>query len=357
MRTVKDLLIWYNNLDVVPFMEAAEKMVTFYKTMHVDVFKDCISVPGLTLRVSSSIDTTRRASHAFGVANSARVSWASTPMPCTSPAWPPPCRRGITSGKTPGVAEKWLDWMAYRLDTPIRHRLNHTEKRIGDRQLPVDGFAYIDGRPTVFQFYGCYFHFHGCHLNTKRNGDLVYNQRRGLAPEDLQNEVNENEAYIESLGYELVTVWECQFHEMVRTDADLHAFMQQYPPRPTRKTQNQLLEGIVQGELFGFVECDIHVPDHLKPDFAECPPIFKNAEVSINDIGPTMADFARANNLMPSSRRMLIGSMFGEKILLATPLLQWYLAHGLEVTHIHQAVQYTPERTFQVTSIPLHVLH
>ncbi|XP_064607839.1 uncharacterized protein LOC135472313 [Liolophura sinensis] len=30
MRAVKDLLRWYNNLDVIPFMEAAEKMSVFY---------------------------------------------------------------------------------------------------------------------------------------------------------------------------------------------------------------------------------------------------------------------------------------------------------------------------------------
>ena len=33
----------------------------------------------------------------------------------------------------------------------------------------------------------------------------------------------------------------------------------------------------------------------------------------------------------------------GEKILLATPLLKWYLEHGLEVTHVYQVIEYTPK--------------
>ena len=35
--------------------------------------------------------------------------------------------------------------------------------------------------------------------------------------------------------------------------------------------------------------------------------------------------------------------MKGEKILLATPLLKWYLEHGLEVTKVHQVIEFTPE--------------
>lgn len=50
MSTVKDVLMWYNNLDVVPFLEALEKMVTFYKEREIDVFKDGLSVPGLTTK-------------------------------------------------------------------------------------------------------------------------------------------------------------------------------------------------------------------------------------------------------------------------------------------------------------------
>ena len=39
--------------------------------------------------------------------------------------------------------------------------------------------------------------------------------------------------------------------------------------------------------------------------------------------------------------------MKGEKILLATPLLKWYLEHGLEVTKVHQVIEFTPEPCFK----------
>ena len=39
--------------------------------------------------------------------------------------------------------------------------------------------------------------------------------------------------------------------------------------------------------------------------------------------------------------------MSAEKILLATPLLKWYLHHGLEVTRIYQVVEFTPRACFR----------
>ena len=50
MSTFKDFLVWYNNLDVVPFLEAVEKMTQFWQERKIDMFKDGISVPGLTLK-------------------------------------------------------------------------------------------------------------------------------------------------------------------------------------------------------------------------------------------------------------------------------------------------------------------
>ncbi|XP_071834987.1 uncharacterized protein [Apostichopus japonicus] len=77
------------------------------------------------------------------------------------------------------------------------------------------------------------------------------------------------------------------------------------------------------------------------------PPIFKNIEVSIGDIGEEMANFAESNGLLKHPRRTLIGSMSGKNILIATPLLRWYLEHGLVVTKIHQITQFIPKAVFK----------
>ena len=52
--------------------------------------------------------------------------------------------------------------------------------------------------------------------------------------------------------------------------------------------QDQIIQHIQDGHLFGFVECDIEVPDHLKEYFSEMTPIFKNVNVCSDDLGKSM---------------------------------------------------------------------
>jgi hypothetical protein len=49
MRTFADWLCYYNNLDVAPGLEALEKMRTFYTEKGIDILKDAVSVPGVSL--------------------------------------------------------------------------------------------------------------------------------------------------------------------------------------------------------------------------------------------------------------------------------------------------------------------
>ena len=49
MTTLRDFLVWYNNRDVVPFLQAVDRQFDFYQQRGIDMFKQGISVPGLTL--------------------------------------------------------------------------------------------------------------------------------------------------------------------------------------------------------------------------------------------------------------------------------------------------------------------
>ena len=50
MQTFKDWLVYYNNLDVTPFLETIEKMKAFYANIGVDIFKDAVSLPGVSMK-------------------------------------------------------------------------------------------------------------------------------------------------------------------------------------------------------------------------------------------------------------------------------------------------------------------
>ena len=106
---MRDFLVWYNNRDVVPFLEDLDKQFAFYQQQNIDMFKDGISVPGLTLlylfndlpantfftvfneskttssvgQRSFSIGTTKRTLRRYVVERRVDRLWATTPTRCT----------------------------------------------------------------------------------------------------------------------------------------------------------------------------------------------------------------------------------------------------------------------------------
>jgi hypothetical protein len=50
MKTMHDFLVWYNNKDVEPMLEAIDKIFQFNQNRRINMFKDGISVPGLVLK-------------------------------------------------------------------------------------------------------------------------------------------------------------------------------------------------------------------------------------------------------------------------------------------------------------------
>ena len=49
MESFADWLSYYNNLDVAPGIEALEKMRNFFTEKRIDIFKDAVSISGVSL--------------------------------------------------------------------------------------------------------------------------------------------------------------------------------------------------------------------------------------------------------------------------------------------------------------------
>ena len=376
MTTMRDYLIWYNNRDVEPFLEAIAKQATFYRDRHIEMFKDGISVPGLSLlylfndlppdtnfvnfnRTNSDLhqlvkdnivggpaiifhryhekDVTKirggdelcRA--IVGYDANALYLWAI--MQDMPTGWY--TRRRAENGFRPQQAQpfgqmavQWLTCESERTGLNIRHQVNGREKRIGN--LPVDGWC--AQTRTAYQFHGCFWHgCPKCHADPEET-----NPKNGKTMAVLLADTKKHTAYLRR-HVKVIEMWECEW----KRERD---------PPPRQKwtmTQQQIIAAVVDGTLFGMIECDIRVPSELRAHFAEMQPIFKNATVTRDDIGPFMRAYAEENDIMSTPRRMLVGSYHGKNILLATPLLQWYLAHGLVVDRVYQIVEYERKPCFR----------
>ena len=227
------------------------------------------------------------------------------------------------------MAVQWLTWESVRTGYSIRHQVNGREKQIG--KLPVDGWC--AKTHTAYQFHGCF--FHGC---PKCYGENEMNSVNGKTMAELLANTKTHTAYLRRF-VDVVEMWECEWKGK-RIESDTKRFIDAECPRRSsrRMTQQQILAGVVDGTLFGMVECDVRVPEELQDYFSEMQPVLKNASVTQDDIGPLMRQYAEEHDIMSAPRRMHVGSYRGDNILLATPLLRWYLAHGLIVDHLYQII-------------------
>ncbi|KAJ8319270.1 hypothetical protein KUTeg_004361 [Tegillarca granosa] len=160
-------------------------------------------------------------------------------------------------------------------------------------------------------------------------------------------------------GYTVVEMWECDFKEYRRCHPKIEEFITESRPTFYQKHKREVTEHqILEAEFFGALEVDIEVPEKwltylshptMSPYqyFQEMSPLFCTTDVPYEVIGEHMQQHVTEHNLSTKPRRLLVGGMRGRNMLLATPLLKWYLQHGMKVTKIHQFVEYLPQACFK----------
>ena len=84
--------------------------------------------------------------------------------------------------------------------------MNGTEKRLGDRQLAVDGYDPLTNTP--FEFMGCY--WHGCPICFDVDEP---HPTRGKTYGYWYEKTQEKLAYLEDIGYQTVVMWECGWRQ------------------------------------------------------------------------------------------------------------------------------------------------
>ena len=406
MQTMEDFLKWYNCLDVFPFVKATERLCEFYFEKGIDVFKVAISVPGLARKMV--FEEALKAKATFSLIDQANqdlyhmiernlvggpsiiftrhhkvnetfirndpnhlckkiIGFDANALYlyCFDKDMPVGyfVRRRKENNFKPKSGVKysnmfyWMDWINLTQNSNIEHLRNSgKEKRVGP--YLVDGFE--ASSQTIYQYHGCYFHGHGCYL-TKH-----ITTQEGKAFQERKKENTERcRDFLKQENYEVIEMYECEFYQLIKQDRDLKDFIDaQKPPfykkNPGEVDEEDILEAVKAGDLFGMVEVDISVPESwdevscrpktfLSPKeyFHEMTPLFGNAEIEFKDIGEHMQQYIIDNDLNQDSRRLLIGAMKAEKMLIATPLLKWYLRHGMKISKIHEVIEYNSSPCFE----------
>ena len=391
MHTFRDFLVYYNNLDTEPFVEGVQKLIAYYHCEKIDIFKESITLPGVARKLlyksvkpsihfalfnkqnkdlyrtfrnniigGPSIVFSRYAeanktsirSHKYksesvlckriiGFDSNALYLWS---MSQNMPTGVMTRRRSETGFKRETserylLAFRWMDYIMEKEGIFIQHALNSAK----ERRIPpyhIDGYS-ATPKPTVYEFNGCWWHFHqhkDCYItkHVTDKDEIEKGKKRYERTLDRQK-------YIEDQGYTVIVKWECEFKKECQLNDDLAEFLERYK-RPMDRlltvSEDIIIKAVMNETLFGAVEVSIEVPKHLNEYFEEMSPLFCTTDIPMDSIGQHMQNVANELEISKEPRRLLVGGMKASKILIATPLLKWYVDHGLKITKIYQVVEF-----------------
>lgn len=257
MTSFADWLRYYNNLDVGPFIEALEKMKAFYGERGIDICKDAVSLPGVSLQY---------------------------------------LLRGIDS--------KSKD----KLYAPGEKAYEHLK-------------AAVSGGPSIV-----FTRYHEAGVTRIRSHEKTVAEQQAKPCKQIMG-YDANALYLSTMLNDMP----CGKKKVTDYEDPLQAAI-------------DLKNAIISGKLFGFVKCKLTTPKALRAKFEEMPPIFVNREVPEEAVPQEMLDYVTRTGRKRTTGKKLLRVMDADKVLLYTPLLRWYIDHGLELQAVYTTIKYQPEK-------------
>ena len=299
--TMKDWLKEYNLADVKPFIEALEKTREQYYPDEIDLLKDAVSIAGISMMY---------------VLNEALKRKKYSEPDLFAPG--EPCKCKCTDDCEEAGCEKCRE---------IRDNCKICTKNEAYEMLKK---GMVGGPSIVF----CRYAEAGIsqiRSNTEADGKTC----RTILGFDA------NSLYLFCSGQEMSCGKEKVFHRDSGGEAGTKL--------GAEGEEKKLIQNVLSNKLFGFFEVDIEVPEQseARQRFSEFSPLFVISEVPEDQIPQHMQDYKiNTGRKKIKNNKKLLGVMKAEKILLYSPLLKWYLNHGLKVTKIHRYISYTPGTPF-----------
>ena len=354
MKPFQDFLMWYNNRDVVPTLEATQKMIESSHRKEIDMWKWGCTLPSLAdiclhkSTHSKFYPFTEIDKDLLEKIREDMVGGCSIVLTRKNVVDETFIRKSTSLCKSiVGIdaSQLYPYWMCQLMPNGLYTRWNYDsesqkfrprqnktrtfenmvcsysqktrrERRIESnvttaRQKKIDCFN-VDGfcnhSNTVFEAMGCYFHYCPCQ-ETRRS--LTDNEIMRVIKKREQDQMCKK--YIQQKGYKVTELWECNWWELYQTDATVKNHLQANFTYQRPLSEELLMQEIKSRRLFDYVQCDLKVPEHLKEFFANFSPIFKNTIVSRNNIGYLMKEYAEKEGIMSQTRRMLLTSFHLEE--------------------------------------------
>ena len=96
-------------------------------------------------------------------------------------------------------------------------------------------------------------------------------------------------------------MWECSRWDQFNNNVDIKSHIRFHFPFKKPLSAKSIVRNIRTETMFGYAQCDLSVPDELEAKFSNFLPIFKNIDVSRNDIGEYMKTYVEENDLLTTA--------------------------------------------------------
>lgn len=321
MKCLRDLLIYYSNLDVRPLVKGCIKLRDFYRQFDICAFTSSISLPGLAqqllykeaFKVGATFPLPGKYDGEFF--NKIKRSLTAGPSIIFS--------RNVEIGKTkignetvkqivgydanslylseinknqpqgmwvkyekdenqdkliPQKRDKfllekiWLEYLEKEENLTIKHKFNsNSQTRVGPYLVDATIINPPGGAPVKYaDVEGCYYHGHpirdpNCPLVSLENKDEKFKKNMQMRSDRTEK----RSQYIQSLGFEHVVYTECYIRNQIKINPKFADFYYSYLPkfyaqtRGRNVTENEIIESIKSGTFFGFAEVSMKTPEHF----------------------------------------------------------------------------------------------
>ena len=292
----------YNLAVVKPFIEALEKTREQYYPDEIDLLKDAVSIPGISMMY---------------VLNEALKRKKYSEPDLFAPGEPCKCK---CSGEAGAKLGDECEEAGCEKCKEIRDNCKICTKNEAYEMLKT---GMIGGPSIVFCRYA--------EAGVSKIRSHIYRGADAKICRSVQG-LDANSLYLFCSGQEMPCGKEKVFH---------------CDPRERSESEAEIIQNVLNDKLFGFFQVDIEVTEQLRKHFSEFSPLFVISEVPEDQIPQHMQDYKiNTGRKKIKNNKKLLGVMKAEKILLYSPLLKWYLNHGLQITKIHRYISYTSSRPF-----------
>ncbi|ULT87159.1 hypothetical protein L3Y34_006741 [Caenorhabditis briggsae] len=379
--TVRDLLEWYNILDVRPMLEACLKQKEFFYTFKLDMYKDACSLPGLSENILYQFQISgfeeylkekpKKIEHYTPISETQINKRIDGYRQQDEKAKRPPCNltvncvREILENGNHSCIYCWLElgsdtWSLDRIDNALPHAKSNCvascikcNKARSDKMFKEfyrhkamlrfekdHPMIWLFGEENKNAFYklkknitgGASIVFHRYHEVNKTeitrahyNGTEWTYPEKGKAVKKIVG-FDANALYLHSLGEEM-PCGKLYFKES--------------------NNWSEIQKQVLENSFFGFLEVDIEVPKDKWNYFSEMCPIFVNKEYDETICGDYTLNLLESLERKPTKSRKLVVSLQAKQILIKSTRLRWMLEHGCVVTKLYGYIEAKRRRIFK----------